>query len=159
MRIVGDRLVTSERLELLVKPQQRASSADAVKVHGLRQQDLAGGVHIDEAMHRLMRFIGARPLVGYYLEFDLAMINRAIFPLLGVRLPQARCEVSAMYHRWKFQQLPPYQQQGAVTIDLRFATLMAELGLHTRTAHDALNDAVMAGLAFIKLRRLLGEAG
>jgi DNA polymerase-3 subunit epsilon len=43
-------------------------------------------------------------------------------------------------------------------IDLRFATMMNELGLPLREAHDALNDAVMAALAFIKLRTLLGKA-
>ena len=38
--------------------------------------------------------------------------------------------------------------------DLRFATLMADLDLPQREAHDALNDAVMAALAFVKLRGL-----
>ena len=160
VRIAGNRILTSQRLELLVKPDKdRPVKADAVRVHGLRSQDLADGLPIDEAMHRLMHFVGSRPLVGYYLEFDLAMINRAIFPLLGVPLPQPRHEVSAMYHDWRFRQLPPYQQQGAVTIDLRFASLMKALDLPQRPAHDALNDAVMAALAFIKLRRLLGLAG
>ena len=42
-------------------------------------------------------------------------------------------------------------------IDLRFATLMADLALPTREAHDALNDAVMAALAFVKLRQLHKE--
>lgn len=158
VRIVGNRLMTSERLELLIKP-SKTMDTDAVKVHGLRERDLADGLDIDEAMHRLLRFIGSRPLVGYFLEFDVAMINRAIFPLLGVPLPQPRCEVSSMYYDLKFRQLPPYQQQGNVNIDLRFATLMKELGLPERHAHDALNDAVMAGLAFIKLRRLLGRDG
>jgi DNA polymerase-3 subunit epsilon len=32
--------------------------------------------------------------------------------------------------------------------------MMADLGLPTRDAHDALNDAVMAALAFIRLREL-----
>lgn len=156
VRIVGDRLMTSERLELLVKP-SRAVQAEAIKVHGLRERDVAQGLDIDEAMHRLLRFIGPRPLVGYYLEFDVAMVNRALFPMLGVPLPQPQFEVSAMYHDWKFRQLPAYQQQGNVNIDLRFASLMKDLGLPERHAHDALNDAVMAGLAFIKLRRLLGR--
>jgi DNA polymerase-3 subunit epsilon len=31
---------------------------------------------------------------------------------------------------------------------------MRDLDLPVRDAHDALNDAVMAGLAFIKLRQL-----
>ena len=33
---------------------------------------------------------------------------------------------------------------------------MADLGLPMREAHDALNDAVMAALAFIRLRELRG---
>jgi DNA polymerase-3 subunit epsilon len=41
------------------------------------------------------------------------------------------------------------------TINLRFATMMNDLGLPRRAAHDALGDAVMAGLAFVKLRSLL----
>ena len=98
--------------------------------------------------------IGSRPLVGYYLEFDVAMINRAIFPLLGMGLPQQCIEVSALFYDHQQRQLPPYQR--GATIDLRFATLMRDLDLPQRDAHDALNDAVMAGLAFIKLRQLRG---
>ena len=152
VRICGNRVLTSERFELLVRP-TRAISAEAVKVHGLRERDVAQGVAIDEAMHRLLHFIGPRPLVGYYLEFDVALINRAIFPLLGVRLPQPKVEVSALYYDWKQRTLPPYQH--GASIDLRLATLMADLALPTRTAHDAVNDATMAALAFVKLRRLL----
>jgi hypothetical protein len=40
-------------------------------------------------------------------------------------------------------------------IDLRFATLMRDLACR-KAAHDAVNDAVMAALAFIKLRQLQG---
>ena len=32
-----------------------------------------------------------------------------------------------------------------------------DLKLPLREAHDATNDAVMAGMAFVKLRRLLAE--
>ena len=156
VRIVGDRIMTSERLELLIRP-EKGVSADSVRIHRLRERDLEGGLPKDEAMRRLMRFIGSRPLVGYYLEFDVAMLNRAIWPLLGMGLPQPKIEVSAMYYDYKFKQLPPYQQQATTDIDLRFETLMRDLNLPQREAHDALNDAVMAAMAFIKLRRLRGE--
>jgi DNA polymerase-3 subunit epsilon len=155
VRIVGNRLMTSERLELLVRP-ERGVSADSVRIHRLRESDVAQGVPIEDAMKRLMAFIGSRPLVGYYLEFDVAMLNRAIWPILGQGLPQEKLEVSALYYDYKFRQLPPYQQQANPDIDLRFATLMRDLDLPQRDAHDALNDAVMAGLAFIKLRQLKG---
>ncbi|HET9207614.1 MAG TPA: 3'-5' exonuclease [Burkholderiaceae bacterium] len=151
VRIVGNRLLTSQRLELLVRPERKLKDA-SVRVHQLREQDLAHGLDPEQAMRRLLAFIGARPLVGYYLEFDVAMLNREIWPLLGVRLPQPMIEVSSMYYDWKNQQLPPHERGG--TIDLRFATMMNTLDLPTRDAHDALNDAVMAGLAFVKLRAL-----
>jgi DNA polymerase-3 subunit epsilon len=155
VRIVGNRIMTSERLELLVRP-QRGVSAESVRIHRLRERDVAQGLPIEEAMQRLMHFIGSRPLVGYYLEFDLAMLHRAIWPMLGQGLPQAKIEVSSLYYDYKFKQLPPYQQQANADIDLRFATMMNDLGLPVREAHDALNDAVMAALAFIKLKQLSG---
>ncbi|MEN9367865.1 MAG: hypothetical protein RL489_2223 [Pseudomonadota bacterium] len=153
VRIVGDRLMTSEALSLLVRP-SRAISADSVRVHRLRERDVAQGLAPEEAMHRLLRFIGARPLVGYYLEFDVAMLERILLPMAGVPLPQERIEVSALYHDFKFRQLRGHEQDRS--IDLRFDTLMHDLGLPRRDAHDALNDAVMAGLAFVKLRHLVG---
>ena len=154
IRIAGNRIMTSERLELLVRPERRVS-AESVRIHQLREQDVAHGIAPEVAMTQLMHFIGSRPLVGYYLEFDIAMIDRALAPILGrdMGLPQARYEVSAMYYDYKFRQLPTQQQEQR--IDLRFATLMNDLDLPLRNAHDALNDAVMAALAFVKLRQLL----
>ena len=156
VRIVGDTILASQRLELLICPDKQVS-ADSVRVHRLRQQDLQDGLPLDEAMRRLLHFIGSRPLVGYYLEFDVAMLNRAVWPLLGMGLPQQRLEVSAMYYEYKFKQLPPYQQFDNAHIDLRFATLMDDLALPQREAHDALNDAVMAAMAFVKLRQLQSQ--
>ena len=154
VRIAGNRLLTSQRLELLVRP-ERALKADSVRVHRLRESDVAQGMDPEQAMRRLLEFVGSRPLVGYYLEFDVAMLNREIWPLLGVRLPQPKIEVSAMYYDFKNRQLPAHARGG--NIDLRFATMMNALDLPLRDAHDALNDAVMAGLAFIKLRGLLAD--
>jgi DNA polymerase-3 subunit epsilon len=156
VRIVGNRIMTSERLELLVRP-DRGVSPESVRIHRLRERDVAQGLPIEEAMKQLLHFIGSRPLVGYYLEFDVAMLNRAIWPILGQGLPQPKIEVSGLYYDYKFRKLQAYEQQGNVNIDLRFATLMSDLGLPLREAHDALNDAVMAGLAFIKLRQLRGD--
>ena len=155
VRIVGNKIMTSERFEVLVRP-ERGVSPDSVRIHRLRGQDVAQGLPADEAMKQLMRFIGSRPLVGYFLEFDVAMLNRAIWPLLGQGLPQPKIEVSAMYYDHKFRQMLPYEQQTNPNIDLRFATLMSDLDLPVREAHDALNDAVMAAMAFIKLRQLRG---
>ena len=153
VRIQGQRIVTSERLELLIKP-EREVSAQSVKIHRLRQRDLANGLPAREAMHQLLHFIGSRPLVGYYLEFDVAMLNRLARPLLGQGLPQPRIEVSGLYYDYQFRHRTASEKYENPEIDLRFSTMMNTLQLPLRDAHDALNDAVMAALAFIKLRQL-----
>jgi DNA polymerase III subunit epsilon len=152
VRIVGNRLLTSECLEMIVRP-ERAVGVDSVRVHHLRERDVAGGMKAEDAMRRLLEFVGSRPLVGYFLEFDVAMLNREIWRLLGVHLPQRKIEVSAMYYDLKNRRLPAHEQGGM--IDLRFATMMDDLGLPQWNAHDALSDAIMAGLAFVKLRPLV----
>lgn len=153
VRIRNNCIMTSERLELLVRPEKQALSATSVRIHRLREQDVAQGLSAAEAVLKLLHFIGSRPLVGYYLEFDVAMLNRVIQPLLGVGLPQTKVEISALYYDYKYQQLQHLVRDSA-SIDLRFASLMADLDLPLWPAHDALNDAVMAALAFIKLRQL-----
>lgn len=152
--IVGNRVLTSRRLELLVRPERRPSPA-SVRVHMLRSRDLARGVEPGVALRRLLEFVGPRPLVGYFLEFDVAMLDREMRPFFEFGLPQRKLEVSSMYYDYKNRRLPPHLRGGE--IDLRFATMMRDLGLPLRPAHDAVNDAVMAALAFIKLRRLLGR--
>ena len=100
--------------------------------------------------------LAARRLVRYWDGGVLteSMLERILLPMAGVPLPQERIEVSALYHDFKFRQLRGHEQDR--NIDLRFDTLMHDLGLPRRDAHDALNDAVMAGLAFVKLRHLVG---
>ena len=150
VRIVGNRLLTSQRLELIVRPKRSIAQA-SMRVHRLRESDVAAGIAPEQAMRQLLEFIGSRPLVGYYLEFDVGLINRAIWPMLGVGLPQPKIDISALYYDMKNRQLQPHLRNER--IDLRFETIMRELELPSRDAHDALNDAVMAGLAFLKLRR------
>jgi DNA polymerase-3 subunit epsilon len=154
VRIAGDRIIASERLHVLVRP-EKGVSAKSIVIHHLRAQDVANGVAPEEAIKRLLHFIGSRPLVGYYLEFDVAMVNQVLFPMLGFGLPQPQIEVSALYHSHKMRQLQMHQRQTSPEVDLRLASMMKDLDLPMLPAHDPVNDAVMAAMAFIKLRHLL----
>lgn len=154
VRIQGQRVLTSQKLEVLVKPDANRlpMAADSVRVHQLREADLDehGQDPLDVA-RQVLQFIGSRPLVGYYLEFDVAMLNRLVFPLIGIPLPNEQIEVSGMYYDYKYKQNPNSH------IDLRLATLMNDLALPERAAHNPVNDSTMAALAFIKLQALAGR--
>src|SRR5215510_8291145 len=53
VRIAGNRVMTSQRLELLVRPERRLSR-ESVRVHMLREQDVAQGIDRVQAMRRLL---------------------------------------------------------------------------------------------------------
>jgi len=148
IRIRGNRILTSERFEATVKPRAKLN-AEAIKVHHLREQDVATGRSMDEVLFELLRFIGSRPLVGFYLEFDVAMLNKHVRRLLGIELPNEQIEVSGIYYRLKYGDAPPGTQ-----VDLRFISIMTDLGLPLLDQHDAYSDALMTAMMYLKLRDL-----
>jgi DNA polymerase-3 subunit epsilon len=145
IRIRGDRILTSDALDLLVRPAARPNDA-GVLIHQLRALDVAGGLSPDDAIERLLRFVGGRTLVGYYLEFDLWVINRYLRPKLGVPLPNPRIEVSSLYYDLKTRRLPGRH------VDLGFQAIRADLDLPDLPEHDAFNDALIAAMMYLRLK-------
>ena len=145
--IRGNQIMTSQRLELFIRPTVHVA-AESIRIHRLRSMDVANGLEPQVAIQQFLDFVGNRPLVGYYLEFEVAMLNRLVRPFLGIPLPQRQIEVSGMYYDYK------YAQQVGSNVDLHFHTMMKHLNLPEREEHDAFNDALMAAMMFIKLRHL-----
>jgi DNA polymerase-3 subunit epsilon len=83
--------------------------------------------------------------VGYYLEFDVAMVNRCTKSLLGITLPNEQIEVSGLYYDYKNS----FYHQG--NIDLRLDKILDDLKIPKMGQHDALNDAIMTAMIYIKL--------
>ncbi len=143
--IKGNTIVSSKKFVKFVKPKTKLQ-AEAIKIHYIRECDLEDAEDINDVVEEFLNFIGNRTLVGYYLEFDVAMINKYIKPKLGITLPNKMYEVSAIYHDFKMERIP----QGH--IDLRFNTIMDELDIPSLGKHDAYNDAIMTSMIFIKLK-------
>ncbi|HET6467465.1 MAG TPA: 3'-5' exonuclease [Geminicoccaceae bacterium] len=144
--IRGERIRASGALDLLVRP-ARPSPEAAVLIHHLRAVDVAAGLPPAEAARRVLEFIGPRPLVGYCLHFDLAMLERLVRPLLGVPLPNRRIEVSSLYLAWRRPQLPP-----GAEIDLGFEAIRRTLDLPPLATHDALDDALLTAMMYLRLQ-------
>lgn len=148
VKVKGDRILTSESFEVFLKPSNEIS-VESIKIHHIRPCDLENGLEPQEGAKKFLDFIGNRPLVGYYLEFDMAMINRLIKPWLGITLPNKQIEVSGLYFDKKIELIP----QG--NIDLRFDTILRDLRIPRMGQHNALNDAIMTAMVYIKLKNTL----
>jgi DNA polymerase-3 subunit epsilon len=146
IRLKGDALLTSQRLDILLRP-EGALSEKTVTIHQLRAVDLARGLPWREAIGRVLEFIGPRPLVGYYLAFDAAMLNKYVRRLIGCALPNRQIEVSRLYYDWRQPQLPP-----GSNIDLRFESIRERLDLPRRAEHDAFNDALITAMMYLRLK-------
>jgi len=145
VKIRGNKILTNEALHLYVE-QKKQINHESITIHRIRHCDLENAVPIKEAIETFLHYIGNKKLVGYYLEFDVAMINKYTKTMIGVTLPNKKEEVSAIYYDKKIATIP----QG--NIDLRFDTILKDLALPTLQAHDALNDAVMTAMIYLKLQ-------
>lgn len=137
VKIRGNTILTSEPFYVLVKPEGMMEATN-VTVHGLRPKDLSDGISIEEALYRLLDFIGGRPLVGYYLEYDVAMIDKFLKPLIGIPLPNRQIEVSAVYFKQEVKKNFYYNDY----VDLRMASMIKTLRIPDLPRHNALNDAI-----------------
>jgi len=144
VKVKGNKILTHEALQLLII-QKEEISHKSITIHQIRNCDLVDAIPLKEAIERFLYFIGNRVLVGYYLSFDVAMINRYTKPLFGITLPNKQKEVSALYFDQKIAKMP----QG--NIDLRFDNIVKDLNLPKLQAHDALNDATMTAMMYLKL--------
>ena len=142
--IAGPRIQTSERLDLLVRPSSELKP-DAVTVHWLRPIDVATGMPLDEALATLLQFVGSRPIVGYYLDPDIALINRHLRRRLGISLPNPVIDVSRLYYDVTL----PTAADGFV--DLGFEAMQRGLGLPERQRPGAFGDALLAAMMYVKL--------
>lgn len=146
VKVKGNKILTNESIHIFVK-QDKQINHESITIHKIRHCDLYDAIDIEEAIEKFLYYIGSRPLVGYYLEFDVAMINKYIKPLFGITLPNKQEEVSEIYYDNKISAIP--QQH----IDLRFDIILKDMALPTLHAHDALNDAVMTAMMYLKLKQ------
>lgn len=146
IKIKENKILTSQTFEVFLKNSKEISS-ESIKIHKIRPFDLKDAKTTKEGIVEFLHFIGSRPLVGYYLEFDVGMINKYTKEMIGITLPNKMIEVSEIYFDKTISLIP----QG--NIDLRFDTILKNCGIPNMGAHNAVNDAIMTAMIYLKLTK------
>lgn len=149
VKIRGRKVMTSDRLDIKLKP-PASLTGDSIKVHKIRASDLIDGIELDDALEQVLGFVGNRPILGYYVNYDIRMLEKFIRPRYSFGLPNQAIELSHVYHdiiKWK-----------AIggNVDLRFDTIANQLDLPILERHTALGDAITVALMYVRLK--FGEA-
>ena len=146
VRVRGNKIRLSEALDLTVKS-SAPTDPNAVRVHYLRREDREEGVAPSEAIERVLDFIGNRPICGFYIEYDQAVLNRYIKELYNFKLPNKFIEVSQIYVKRKSMYRPQ------TYLDLTFEGLARDLEVPVIERHTAIGDVISTALMYIKLTR------
>ena len=144
VHIKDNKILMSKTFNIFLKPSKNIDS-ESIKIHHIRPIDLENGIEAQKAIFQLLEFIGSRTIVGYYIEFDIAIISRYTQEFIGIKLPNKTIEVSSMYYKTRRKS----SYYGLV--DLKFNTILKSLNIPKFGKHDALNDAIMTSIIFLKL--------
>jgi DNA polymerase-3 subunit epsilon len=144
VRISGKRVKTSDRLDIALKPPADLT-AESIKIHKIRAQDLAEGIELREALEQVLEFVGNRPILGYYVKYDIRVLSKYLRQEFGFDLPNRAIELSHVYHdiiKWKHV---------GGDVDLRFDTIASKLNMPIIQRHTALGDAITVALMYVRL--------
>ncbi len=145
--IRDNKILMNDPYECFVKPSSSISK-ESIKIHHIRECDLAHAVEPEEAIRGLLDFVRNRPIVGYYIDFDHKILSRYTKQIIGSTLPNPTIELSSMYYR-RYRKSSSYE-----FVDLKFDTIMQQLELPFLGKHDALNDAIMSAMMYLKLQTM-----
>ena len=75
--IKGNQILHSKKFERFAKTTKPLSS-ESIKIHHIRECDIQNAQDIDIVIEEFLDFIGNRPLVGYFLEFDCTIYKTKV---------------------------------------------------------------------------------
>lgn len=145
VKIKGRKVMTSDRLDIKLKP-PKSLTGDSIKIHKIRAADLVDGVYMDEALEKVIEFVGNRPILGYYVNYDIRMLEKYLRPRYGFGLPGKAIELSHVYH-----DIIKWRHVGG-DVDLRFDTISQSLDIPMLERHTALGDAITVALMYVRLQ-------
>jgi DNA polymerase-3 subunit epsilon len=145
------RVVVGAAREGLVRP-PAAVPAAAVRVHGLRDADLAGAPDLAEAADALLEALAGRVLVAHGAWVERAFLGRAL-RTRGARLRGRVVDTGLLGRLWLGE------RDGFVPPGLALSDLARELGLPAHRPHTAAGDALTTAQAFLALAARLEGLG
>ncbi|WP_427977845.1 3'-5' exonuclease [Agarivorans sp.] len=140
-----NRILASQSFELKVLPTHKLAG-DSIKVHRLRHSDLQQGYPIEQALPRLLQFIGPRPIVGYNIAYDQRIINRHCKQLYGFRLLNPLIDVGRMFAD------KVHVDHVGISPNQDLTHICRSLSIPLSGRHQAIDDAITAAMIYLRLR-------
>lgn len=139
------KVLLSERFTRRIRP-ERGFDIESIRHHHITPEEAAQGVSVTQAVREFLAWLGARTLLGYYLDFDLRMLNPHVRNICGFSLPNRQQDLADRVlaeQRRRSPDVPP---------NLDFAYIAQVLDVPVIGRHTALGDATTVALCWLALQ-------
>ena len=131
-----------DEFQTLINPHQHIRKS-SIAVHGITQDMVEDAPSEEEALPKILEFIGDYPIVAHNVIFDYSFLNEAKLRVFGEKLENPRIDSQTMFK----EIAPDLESHGLEALTKRFNV---ELNNH----HRAMADAMGLALAYPKLKKL-----
>ena len=144
--IKNNRIIYGQRLDIKVRPSSLVTQ-ESIRIHGIRNHDLQDALPVNKALEQLLNFMGQRPILGYWIRFDMKLLSRLSKTEFGFKLPNKTIELSDIYQH-KIRRQHPDEQ-----VDIQFDSMAKNLNIDVMDRHSALGDALTTALMYLRLKK------
>jgi CBS domain-containing protein len=141
------RIDEEDVFDTIVNPQMSVPDASS-RIHGLTTADVANAPTFADLLPRLESFLADRLLIGYAIDFDMAVLKR---------------EYALNRRRWieprTLDIIPLARAIGSIMPDYSLDAIAAALNVEIAGRHTAMGDARATAEIFLKLVPLLKQRG
>lgn len=131
-----------DEFQTLINPKQHIRKS-SMAIHGITQEMVADAPTEEEAMPKILEFIGDYPIVAHNAIFDYTFINEACIRTTGNEISNPRIDTQQMFK----EVYPDLESHGLEALTNRFKV---ELNNH----HRAMADTMGLALSYPKLKKL-----
>ena len=131
-----------DEYQTLINPHQHIRKS-SMAIHGISEDMVKDAPTEEEALPKILEFIGDYPIVAHNAIFDYSFLNEAKKRVMGAPLENPRIDTQAMFK----EIAPDLESHGLEALTQRFNV---ELNNH----HRAMADTMGLALAYPKLKKL-----
>jgi DNA polymerase III subunit epsilon len=143
--VSGGRVTLADAQYELIRP-DRMPDADTVRIHGLREADLADAAPLSDRLDQLLAALAGRALVAHVAAIERGFLGAALASR-GLELRNPLVDTAAMDRELRRLRRSP----AAGSDPIGLSDLARSLGLPVHRPHHADGDALTTAQAFIAL--------
>ena len=159
VKMKGKKIILSETFYRLVNP-SKDLTAESIIIHEITPSEVMEQPDIKMVFSEFLKFCGDSLIVGYFVDIDMAFLNKEARRLLGASMKNQTLDISAIFEFLLSKGLL-HEKEGETAIPLKYNLydIAKFFDIPVNGGHNAMNDAFITAQIFQRFIPLLISEG